>query len=220
MRFYQMCFHHIRVLTTCTNAIDVDHTALHYAANGGHLEVASKLIIAGTHVNAVDGVGHTPAHLAAQRGHAAVLERLLGAGYLVNTVNKHHCTMLWLHRVSGICTQVVCTGCTALHYAAAAGHASAARVLLGAGANADAVDAHGRTAVLLAAAAGGDAVDVLWQAGAPLPPPTATGQGILHYACHGGNMRLVRQLLDTEDVDVNQATATGRTPLFYAARGE
>lgn len=203
-------------------------TALHYAADGGHLKVASQLIIAGSHVCAVDCRGFTAAHLAARRGHAAVLERLLGAGYLVNTVNETHCTCL--------CVCVCCirgchmrvysrslhsrrTGCTALHLAAAHGHSEAVQVLLAAGANRDAHDGCGRTALHLAATAGGDVVDMLWQACDTLTLPTSDGYNMLHFACHGGDIRVVQRLLGTQDVDVNQAAANGRTPLFYSARG-
>ena len=76
--------------------------ALHYAAEAGHTEVVSQLVIAGCHVQHGDGAGLTPAHLAARGGHAAVLKKLLLAGYEVDALGA---------------------GASALHLAAAHGHA-------------------------------------------------------------------------------------------------
>lgn len=209
--------------------------------------MASKLIIAGSHVGATSRSGLTPAHLAARRGHAAVLERLLGAGYVANTVDDTHRTalltclvkcsmdMLGMDILHTVCVCVFMrvyseapmwlrhshlpTGCTALHLAAAYGHTAAVQVLLDAGADRCAADAHGRTPIHLAAAAGGDVAAALWVPDTPLPPPTPAAEGVLHFACHGGDVAVVQWLLDVQGLDVNQVTANGRTPLFYAARG-
>jgi hypothetical protein len=53
------------------------------AAAGGHLGVASRLVIAGCHVGSQDAAGHAAGHLAAAAGHEAVLAKVLAAGYEV-----------------------------------------------------------------------------------------------------------------------------------------
>ena len=55
---------HSQTLHACPPA------ALHYASRAGHSEVAAKLVIAGSAVQAGDAHGITAAHLAAERGFA------------------------------------------------------------------------------------------------------------------------------------------------------
>lgn len=52
--------------------------------DSGHVEVVSRLIIAGCHVHRADSAGLTASHLAATQGYAKVLEKLLLAGFDVD----------------------------------------------------------------------------------------------------------------------------------------
>jgi ankyrin repeat protein len=107
-------------------------TALHVAAAAGHLDVASRLVIAGCHVGTLDAAGHAAAHLAAVAGHEAVLAKILAAGYEVDLAGGPTA----LHN---------CGGSTALHLAAAGGHAGCVRLLLAAGASVSKEDFRGHS---------------------------------------------------------------------------
>ena len=109
-------------------------TALHWAAEGGGVEMAEMLIYAGADLEAVTRVGHyTPLHLASRAGMAPVVETLLKAG-----ANPGATT------TTG--------GATALHLAAASGSADAVSLLLEGGADVNALDsALGQTPLMFAA---------------------------------------------------------------------
>ena len=109
-------------------------TALHWAAEGGGVEMAEMLIYAGADLEAVTRVGHyTPLHLASRTGMAPVVETLLKAG-----ANP------------GVTTTT--GGATALHLAAASGGADAVSLLLEGGADVNALDsALGQTPLMFAA---------------------------------------------------------------------
>lgn len=98
---------------------DLQSTALHLAALGGHLAVTSFLVQNGASLKAADSFGEVPLHKAARHGHAAVCQRLLEAAADI--------------RASGF------DGSTALHFAITAGHVDVAEVLAKGGADASAL---------------------------------------------------------------------------------
>ena len=108
-------------------------TALHWAVEGGHVEMAGMLIYAGAHLEAVTRIGnYTPLHLASRAGMARGVEALLDAG-----ANPGATT------TTG--------GATALHFAAASGSADAVSHLLDGGAYVNALDsARGQTPLMFA----------------------------------------------------------------------
>ncbi|XP_047104839.1 ankyrin repeat and SOCS box protein 10-like [Schistocerca piceifrons] len=106
-------------------------TALHLAADRGHVAAASCLVGAGAEVDARSSWGQwTPLHWAAFNGHAGVVRLLVGASADPNARDR------W--------------GRTPLHRAAERGHAGAAAELLLAGADRGARDEGGRTPLDLA----------------------------------------------------------------------
>ena len=111
-------------------------TALHWAAERGHADIADALLAAGAPVGATTRLGrYTPLHLAARRGHAAVVTRLLAA--------------------KADAAAVASTGVTPLHLAAAAGDSGIVDALIGAGSPVDAREPQwGQTPLMFAAAAG------------------------------------------------------------------
>ena len=111
-------------------------TALHWAAERGHADIADALLAAGAPVGATTRLGrYTPLHLAARRGHAAVVTRLLAA--------------------KADAAAVASTGVTPLHLAAAAGDRGIVDALIGAGSPVDAREPQwGQTPLMFAAAAG------------------------------------------------------------------
>lgn len=60
-------------------------TPLHIAARNGHKRLCEMLLAAGANVNAADNDGYTPLHLAAIKGYLSVAETLLAKGAQVNT---------------------------------------------------------------------------------------------------------------------------------------
>jgi ankyrin repeat protein len=130
-------------------------TALHWAAESGHAELAEMLLYAGANVGAVTRLGdYTPLHLAARNGRAEVARLLVASGADVR---------------AGTSTG----GVQPLHFAARAGDVGTVAVLLEAGADPDAAEhARGQTPLMFAASYGRtDVVRALLAAGAD---PTAT----------------------------------------------
>ncbi|XP_049839690.1 poly [ADP-ribose] polymerase tankyrase-1-like isoform X8 [Schistocerca gregaria] len=94
------------------------YTALHWAAERGHVDVATCLLEGGAEVDATNDSRITPLHRAAQSGHAAVVRLLAASSARTDARNR------W--------------GWTPLHWAAMRGHAEAAAALLEAGADREA----------------------------------------------------------------------------------
>ena len=125
-------------------------TALHWAADAGHVEIAEILMYAGANLEATTRLGdYTPLHLAARQGHGLLLEALLEGGASPNAVTT-----------SG--------GSTALHFAAGSGSAEAVTALLRHGAHVNARESsRGQTPLMFAAAKGRtDAIRALLAHGA------------------------------------------------------
>ena len=109
-------------------------TALHVAAEKGHVEVVRLLLEAGAKQDAVDSNGATALHRAAKRGHSEVVRLLLEAG--ADTGRTNDVTV------------------TALHLAARGGHLEVVRLLLETGAKQDVVDSNGKTVLHCSAESG------------------------------------------------------------------
>jgi ankyrin repeat protein len=104
-----------------------------------------------------------------------------------------------------------------LHTAAREGQHQRVQDLLAAGADMDAVDEAGRTAVHAAAAAGQLAgAQQLLAAGADVHAADEVGSTALHAAAAAGHQEVV-QLLLTAGADVGAADEKGRTALYLAA---
>lgn len=109
-------------------------TALHSAAEGGHVEATEILIDQGLCVDGRDQDGDTPLHMAAQEGHGGVVLLLLRRGCDVNVANVH--------------------GGTALHRAAAHGRAEVVQLLVECGADTELLSTKGHSAREMAEAHG------------------------------------------------------------------
>jgi uncharacterized protein len=124
-------------------------TGLHWAARGGHEELANTLVVAGANVRASTRFGAlTPLHLAAERGSGPIVALLVKAGADADA------------RTS--------TGATPLMFAAAAGDVAAITALLDAGAEVNAKEREREQTPLIFAAAAGraEAVKTLLAKGA------------------------------------------------------
>ncbi|RYP54685.1 hypothetical protein DL768_000621 [Monosporascus sp. mg162] len=187
-------------------------TALHAAADGGHTAVVSLLIGKGADVKARnDEKWATPLHWAARRGHEGTVRRLMEHGAEIAARDKSGMTALHEAAANGrdgviqfLLDQIDIgaeddQGATPLHWAAAGGHEVATALLLSKGANAQAVDKEGRTALHYAAEA-----------------KNTSGTNALHRAAKEGDLATMQMLL-TEGVDVNSRDSTGATALHWAA---
>ena len=111
-------------------------------------------------------------------------------------------------------------GMTALHWAAETGSTEIAHILLGVGADSEAVTRNGNYTPLHLAARTGSAsvVEALLEAGADATTTTSTGEATaLHLAVAAGSERAVAALLEHgADVDVRESE-WGQTPLMFAS---
>ena len=174
------------------NACDANGwTALHWAAKSGRVQLVGYLVEHGAFLEAKNLEGRTPLHIAAMHGHEQAIYVLLHFGADETATDGNS--------ASG-----EPTGWTALHWAAASGHAALVRPLLVAAGKAgrelyrDAVDADGWPA-LHRAAAGGHArvVAALLEEGAQLEQQNAKdGRRALHVAAIEGHIEAVTLLLD------------------------
>lgn len=202
-------------------------TPLHAAAEGAaRIEIAERLLKAGTDVNAADGTGRTALYLAARRAvpmredtadRHAFCEYLLGKGARLD---------LWSAAaldkpevVASLKAGVNATdadGDTPLHIAARSGYRRVLKALLEAGADMEARDAEGRTPLQVAAQPGREsllppneiALSLLREKGARLD---------LFAAARLGDTVTATALLDANPAACTERDTTGATPLCHAA---
>jgi len=175
-------------------------TAVHWAAQSGHVAILKALLDAGAQVNATTRIGdYTPLHLASSQANSALVEALLESGASVNatTTNSH---------------------VTALHLAAqTVGGAESVKVLIEYGADLNAREGAAEQTPLMFAAASNrvESVELLLAAGAD-PSLSTKVVDVLQevFADRQANRYLQEQLaeyinkdsaLDASDVDAVQA---------------
>ncbi|XP_011342679.1 ankyrin repeat and death domain-containing protein 1A isoform X3 [Ooceraea biroi] len=219
--------------------VDVDsrnnygRAPIHWAASRGNTEIIEMLIQAKCDIEARDKYGMRPLHMAAQHGHQDAVKMLINAGANVSAVNKKQYTLLMcgargsnvgvveylaeaVESLNGEATD--CTGATALHHAAIAGHpavitalANIPRIVL------DATDKKGQTSMHYACAEEHlEAVEVLIGLGANVDAQDNDGNTPLHVATrtrHTG----IAQLLLRAGANIELTDAEGFTPLHVAA---
>lgn len=214
-------------------------TLLHAAADGGQASVVEALLEAGAGVvvNMVAGGGFSPFHVAAIRGSVPVAMALARAGAAV--FRKAPFKQSALHLAAGTGHAAMISALvldlrldvegtddmdgTALHAAAWHGKAECARVLLHLGAEVNALDRSGRSALLQASRCGGragcDVMRELLHAGAEVKISSADGDTPLHMACRYGHVDAVRLLL-RHDADENARCDLRKTPEDVARQAE
>ncbi|KAK3267856.1 hypothetical protein CYMTET_23609, partial [Cymbomonas tetramitiformis] len=168
---------------------------LHAAAEKGLVEMVRELVGKDAEVDAEDGEGRTALTVALAFGQEAVARALLEAGAGVNAG----------------------TGRRPFHAAAEKGMVEMVRELAGKGAEVDAEDGEGRTALTVALAFGQEAAArALLEAGAGVN--AGTGQRPLHGAAEGGMVEMLRELVD-KGADVDAEDGEGHTALTVALAG-
>ena len=150
-------------------------TALHLAAQNGHLEVL-KMLLDKANIHAAKRGGATSLLLAAESGYVAVVTTLVHAQADIDAAND--------------------SGATPLMRAAAAGHVETLKFLLENGANLHHEDVSGATALVHAAASGrAEVVRALILDGAELDAVTNSGGTALMAACESNHQAAARALI-------------------------
>ncbi len=170
---------------------------LHWAAQGGHLEVVKYLIAKGGAVNELNIQKETPLVYAAEGGHLKVAEVLLAKGASVNLKTT--------------------LDAAPIHYALWSGRTEMFKLLLKRGA--DVKLSRGEGFTMLHEAAGGESaeiVELLLKKGMAVDLKTGFGATPLHYAAMHGMPEIV-SLLIKKGADVNAVSKDGWQPLGLAA---
>ena len=170
--------------------------ALNIAAMYGQTDIVQILIEQpGVKINGKNWLGHTPLSLAAWYGHENVVQVLLTKSET---------------KIDPTDWEV---GQTPLSLATEQGNTTIARLLLAHGADPNARDNNGRTALGWAAEKGRPEETNLLLADDKILPNLADNRGItpLHQAVKSRNDHVVRVLLARKDVDLNSRDSAGRT---------
>ena len=159
-----------------------------------------------------DANDRTFLHVAASNGCGKVVELLLANKADINAVGTEE-----LRTASDRLRTV--GGCKPLHAAALHGHQNVVELLLGHGAEADARDSSGGTALMVASEFGhGAVVEALLARGAEVDARAHDGRTALMEACRRGHADVVRVLLD-RGADVNATAKNDYTALMLATEG-
>jgi len=171
---------------------------LHWAAQGGHLEVVKYLITKGGAVNELNIQKETPLVYAAEGGHLKVAELLIAKGASLNLKTT--------------------LDAAPIHYALWSGRTELFKLLLKKGA--DVTQSRGEGFTMLHEAAGGESleiVDLLLKKGMAVDQKTSFGATPLHFASRHGSPQIV-SLLIKKGADVNALSEDGLWPLELAAK--
>ncbi len=183
---------------------DGGYRALHYAAAGGHAEVARLLVRAGADPDAVASRGETALSLAARRGDVLLVRLLLEAGAPARLPTAH-AGRAW---ESPIAAAVFARNVELVH------------LLLDAGAGAEPDSGTGAPPLAAAAAQGDSGIAALLTArGADPNRAAGEGQTPLILAARGGHVGVVRVLLTAGADPDRRDTRAGWTAAQWAASG-
>lgn len=175
-------------------------TALHWAAYHDRIDVAKKLLAAGTSAKVENSFGVTPLSLACTNGNEEIVKALLAAGADANTALRG--------------------GETVLMTAARTGKVGPVKALLDAGAKVDAKDRKDQTALMWAAADGhAGVVETLLKAGAEPKARLRSGFTPLLFAARDGRTDVVKVLLKAGVRPDEAIERKGAGGAFAAANG-
>ncbi|XP_067653298.1 putative ankyrin repeat protein RF_0381 [Haliotis asinina] len=173
---------------------------LHAACWGGDVETVKYVLSQKININSLDLLRRTPVILASRKGRKEVVHLLLSEGADVSLVTKR--------------------GDNFFHAACLGGYVEMVKYVL----TLDDVDINSRgcnekTPVMMAAENGHkDVVEVLVNEGANKSLVDTNGNNILHAACRGGNMKLVKYVVSQGAVDINARNTLGDTAADIAKK--
>ncbi|XP_046547533.1 ankyrin repeat domain-containing protein 50-like [Haliotis rubra] len=180
---------------------DNRNNILHVVCIGGHVDMVKYVLsLKVADINSRGKYGRTPVIKAAEMGRREVFDLLVREGADVSLVNDDRNNIL----------HVACIG----------GHVDMVKYVLSqrvAGINSR--GQYARTPVMLAAEIGHREVfDVLVKEGADVSLVDDNGNNILHVACIGGHVDMVKYVLSQKVADINSQGQYGRTPVMVAAK--
>ncbi|XP_067648838.1 ankyrin repeat, PH and SEC7 domain containing protein secG-like [Haliotis asinina] len=178
--------------------VDKDDSPLHDACRKGNLTQVRWILSQGlVDINSREGShGKTPLMVAAQEGHCRIFSFLIGKG-----ANKSY---------------VDNDGKNIFHWACKGGHVDVVECVLPQyGVN---INDKYMTPLVQAAFWGHrDVSEFLLCMGADVSQTDPNRESVLHWACRGGQLDMVKYLLSLCSVDINSRGKGGRTPLMAAA---
>ncbi|XP_048250459.1 ankyrin repeat domain-containing protein 17-like isoform X2 [Haliotis rufescens] len=179
---------------------DNRNNILHVACLGGHVDMVKYILSKKVaDINIRGKYGWTPLMKAAEKGHRQVFDLLVTQGADVSLVDDNRNNIL----------HVACLG----------GHVDMVKYALSQKvADINSRGHNGRTPLMKAAQKGHRQVfDLLVTQGADEFLVDENRNDILHFACLGGHVDMVKYVLSQEVADINSRGHNGRTPLMVAA---
>jgi carboxypeptidase D len=190
----------------CVYCHAAGRSPLHTAAAAGNLQrIQEALANSPEQLNVLDASGKTPLHLALGKLHVEAAEMLLAAGANPNVRDRDASPAL--HTLLGVARG---------KKEAPARQRSLLALMLGRGADIQAVDGHGKAPLHIAAVTGHEALlDMLLGAGAKVTTKDRIGRTPLHDAALYNSTSAIGRLL-SDGANVNAADKHGNTPLHCA----
>ncbi|XP_067660118.1 putative ankyrin repeat protein RF_0381 [Haliotis asinina] len=208
-------------------------TPVLHAASAGHKDVFDVLVEAGAHLSLLDGDKETILHVACEGGNVEIIKHLLKQDFVdIDTRDISGWTPVMYgarHGHKNVFDVLVDKGAdlslvgrhktNILHFACVGGNVEIIKYLL----KYNIVDIDSRldkgwTPIMQGASEGHKNVfDVLVKAGADLSLVAGNKETILHVACEGGNVEIIKYLLTQGIVDIDNQDSNGRTPVMQAA---
>lgn len=213
------------------------HTALHAAAQNGHIEVVRKLMEYKANIEAVTNEGHTALFAAAHKGYANIVRVFLDYKSNPNKVSSNGYKPIHSASHQGhvevvklLCKYVTCEDDLnlALCLSVQNSHIETTKILLTNNANPNAFvqikpDLQLRVTALHSAILENNCelVAILLDAGALITAISAkglisSGETALHFAAKLGHCSVVKLLLERFSEMVDDLDGVGKTPMFYA----
>ncbi|XP_048250649.1 uncharacterized protein LOC124152553 [Haliotis rufescens] len=179
---------------------ELRNSILHVACLGGHVDIVKYVLSQKVaDINSRGQYGETPLMKAAEKGHRQVFDLLVTRGAGVSLVDELRNSIL----------HVACLG----------GHVDIVKYVLSQNvADINSRGRYGRTPLMVAAENGHRQVfDLLVREGADVTLVDDGRNNILHVACLGGHVDVVKYVLSQKVTDINSRRQYGRTPLMVAA---
>ncbi|XP_067667458.1 ankyrin repeat domain-containing protein 50-like [Haliotis asinina] len=175
---------------------------LHEACREGDVSQVRAIVSKGqVDIDSREGeYGRTPVMLAARGGHRILFEFLREKG----------CNMSLLDNKENNILHMACYG----------GHIAIVKFVLSLHiVNINSREHYGRTCVMIAAYRGRmDVLKYIVRRGGDVSLLDKTGDNVLHLACRGGHVEMVKYIISQDTVDINSKGRGGRTVLMVAAR--